>query len=208
VLEISKAKRAPSIGAVRRGSTPAFGALNSSKMHKNVILMLILTTLSCGPPVDTKQFKPKNDEVNLWVSHDKIDIKANPSLSELVDLNVFAGLQPGLTDTEAKLRFGPPTRITKDYSGTFYHYDINGRSVALAHLESSSMGATWEDWCIYAYPKNPTTTDVFREPITSALKHRSGDVVLMVFSGDRDMRVSANLKNGSLTEIRLYEIKY
>jgi hypothetical protein len=61
-------------------------------------------------------------------------------------------------------------------------------------------------WSLYAYPDASAVTDVFRGPLLELLKQRSfvGELVLSVVCGGQDQRISAELRDSGVEELRWY----
>jgi hypothetical protein len=164
----------------------------------------LLLAVACSAP--TRDPSSPSDGVALWINGSQLPLVAEPVLGALVKLENFGEFRPSTPIEQAIEKFGRPSHMTTDHRGTFYHYEVGNQHVAVADLESSSFGVTWQDWSLYAYPEASAVTDVFRGPLLELLKQRLfvGELVLSVVCGGQDQRISAELRDSGVEELRWY----
>jgi hypothetical protein len=75
-------------------------------------------------------------------------------------------------------------------------------------LTSSSAGVVWQNWSLYAYPRDATVGRIFRGALLTAVQdtRMSGDFVLSVISNNVDQRISANVKGATVADLRWYVV--
>jgi hypothetical protein len=90
---------------------------------------------------------------------------------DVLDLAIFGKFRAGMTPTEARNAFGPPTRVTRDESGTSYIYERDSRTIKIVQFEelSSDDDSTIVHYSLEAVVSDPPFASLLPESLRRLL---------------------------------------
>lgn len=135
-------------------------------------------TFSCRPEVCPEAIVAKRQfngrclgKVNYEPDRRWVDVSpvAGCSWTNLVDLSIFAGFQPGMTIREARRRFGIPDEEFESGPNQFWRYHRERAVVQIGHEDQGSTFFTYRWWVLRAYPTDRSAEAIFPPDVVARL---------------------------------------
>lgn len=169
--------------------------------------------LEAAPPLTHVSIRSSTPPVAVlsWSQDISITLARDADVPKLVDLRVFAGLQPGTTIEQAASRLGAPARAWSDDSGNWSEYHNQWGTVQVGCERPRSVPASDGscNWRLFAHPSGAVPT-VFGPAVleqieagkkmTPRAKHRT----VTLWRWDHNAVVDAILMGERITQMQLH----
>jgi len=118
----------------------------------------------------------------------------------LVNLAIFRGLQPGMTDQEARRVLGPPDEEGMHARGPFWSYRRQEGTVTISYEDQGSSLLVDRWWLLSAQVRAQPEEYIAQEVLARLPKKETG-VDVIVLNGCGHPMVDLNLSNGLVREV-------
>ena len=169
--------------------------------------------LDAAPPLGHVSMRSWTPPVALlsWSQDIMITLARDVDVSKLVDLRVFAGLQPGTTIEQAASKLGAPARAWSDDLGTWSEYRNQWGTLQVGCERSRSVPTsdTSCNWRLYAHPIGAISM-VFGRAVVEQIEvgkrmtPRASHRTIMLWSWDHNALVDASLVGERITRMMLH----
>lgn len=169
--------------------------------------------LEAAPPLGHVSIRSATPPLAMlsWSQDIVITVARDADASKLVDLRVFAGLQPGTTIEQAANKLGTPARAWSDGSGTWSEYRNQWGTVDVGCERPRSVPANNDscNWRLYGHPTGAVRT-VFGPAVVEQIEAgrkmtpRANHRTVTLRKWDHNAVVSADLAGERITRMMLH----
>lgn len=135
-------------------------------------------TFSCRPEVCPEAIVAKKQFIGQCLGKvdydpDRWRVNVSPvagcSWTNLADLSIFAGFQPGMAISQARRQFGTPDEEAESGTNQFWRYHREKAVVQIGHEDQGSTFFAYRWWVLRAYPADRSAEAIFSPDVVSRL---------------------------------------